>query len=161
MTNSLLPNLWGDDKGRHDIFSSLHKEIDRVFDDFTRGGKWPFSAAANGEGEITPHIDVSETDGEVEVSAELPGVEEKEIDVSLTDDILTIKAEKKSETEKSEKEYRLIERTYGTFQRSMRLPCPVVADKVKAEFKNGVLTIKLPKSPDVQEKTQKIAVKAV
>ena len=160
MAHPLLPKLWGEDNGR-DVFSNLHREIDRVFDDFTKGGNWPFPATAkNGDDMMAPRIDVSETDDAIEVTAELPGVDEKEIDVSLTEDILTIKAEKKSEREKDDKDYRLMERSYGLYERSMRLPCEVKSDKIEAAFKNGVLKLTLPKSAETKAKTQKIVVQA-
>jgi HSP20 family protein len=159
MAHPLLPKLWGDDNGR-DVFSNLHREIDRVFEDFTGGNRWPFPAMTGENGKMTPSINVSETDSEIEITAEMPGVEEKEIDVSLTDDIVTIKAEKKSETEKSEKDYRLMERSYGMYERSLRLPCEVKVDKVQAAFKNGVLKITMPKSSETKAKTQKITVQA-
>ncbi len=159
MTRSLLPKLWGDDKSG-DVFSKLHREIDRVFDDFHVRENWPFGTLATGNGKMAPRMDVSETDGALEVTAELPGVEEKDIDVSLADDVLTIKGEKKSETKTEEKDYRMVERTYGAFERSIRLPCQVKHDKIDAAFKNGVLTVKLPKSREAKEKVKKIAVKA-
>jgi HSP20 family protein len=109
---------------------------------------------------MSPLIDVSETDKGVEVTVELPGVDEKDIDVSLANDVLTIKGEKKSETEKTAKDYHLIERAYGAFERSTRLPCEVDASKVKAEFKNGVLKVKLPKTPEAKAKSHKISVTA-
>ncbi|MDH3579861.1 MAG: Hsp20/alpha crystallin family protein [Hyphomicrobiales bacterium] len=135
MTRSLIPSLWGTPKKDDDLFSSLHHQIDRVFDEFTHGEHWPFPTAHTKNGKLSPRIDVSETDKEIEVTADLPGVEEKDIDVSLSDDRLTIKGEKKSETEKKEKDYHLIERSYGSFERTMRLPCEVDSKKVQAEFK--------------------------
>ena len=135
-------------------------EIDRVFDDFHVRENWPFSAMAGNNGKMAPRIDVSETDKTVEVTAELPGVEEADIDVSLKDDVLTIKGEKKSETKTEEKDYRMVERSYGAYERSVRLPCEVKDDKVDAKFKNGVLTITLPKSTDAEQKVKKIPVKA-
>ncbi len=159
MAQNLLPKLWGDEKGS-DIFSALHKEIDRVFDDFHGRGSWPFTAIAGDNGKVTPRMDVKETDAALEVTAELPGVEEEDIDVSLTDEMLTVKGEKKSETEREEKDLRVVERSYGSFERSVRLPCAVKADEVDAQFKNGVLKITLPKSPEAAAKTKKIAVKA-
>ena len=109
---------------------------------------------------MAPLIDVTESDATIEVTAEIPGVDEKDIDVSLNDDVLTIKGEKKSETKTEEKDYRMVERAYGAFERSIRLPCQVKEDKIDAAFKNGVLTVKLPKSPEAKEKVKKIAVKA-
>jgi HSP20 family protein len=151
--------MWGEDKGG-DVFSNLHRQIDRVFDDFTQGGHWPFPGLSAGNGKLTPRVNVSETEKEIEVTAELPGVEEKQIDVNLVGDMLTIKAEKQTEEEKTEKDYHLVERSHGKFERSMRLPCEVESKSVNATFKNGVLTIKLPKSPEVKAKTQKIAVQS-
>ena len=159
MAHSLIPKKWGEDKGG-DVFSNLHRQIDRVFDDFTQGEHWPFAALTTGNGKLTPRVNVSETDKEIEITAELPGVEENQIDVNLVGDMLTIKAEKKSEEEKTDKDYHVVERSYGKFERSMRLPCEVDAKEVKADFKNGVLTVKLPKSPEVKAKTQKITVQA-
>ena len=159
MGQSLIPKMWGEDKG-NDVFSNLHRQIDRVFDEFTHGDRWPFASTGAGNGKLTPRMNVSETDKEIEVTAELPGVEEKNIDVNLVGDMLTIKAEKKSEEETTEADYHLVERSYGKFERSMRLPCEVEAKKVDAKFKNGVLTVKLPKSPEVKAKTQKIQVQA-
>lgn len=159
MTQSLLPKMWREDKEGGDLFSSLHREIDRVFEGFSKPEHWPFPAFTK-EGKLSPRVNVSESNGEIEVTAELPGVEEKQIDVSLADDMLTIKAEKKSETERKDKDYHLIERSYGSFERSLRLPCEVVADKVDATFKNGVLTVVLAKSPEAKSKVRKIAVKS-
>ena len=160
MVQSLIPKLWGDDKNAGDVFSTLHNEIDRVFDQFQGGRLRPFGELMAGNGKLSPRVNLSETDTEIEVTAELPGVEEKEIDVNLTEDVLTIKGEKKMEAEKSEGDYKVVERSYGSFERSMRLPCEVKSDKVDATFKNGVLTIKLPKSPEAAAKTRKIAIKA-
>ena len=160
MAKSLVPNLWGDKNKGSDVFSSLHREIDRVFDDFTHGEHWPFRALSAGNGKLSPDIDVSETDKNIEVTAELPGVDEKDVDVSLSDDMLTIKGEKKSETEKTEKDYHLVERSYGSFERVTQLPCEVDADKVKAKFKQGVLKITLPKSQTAKAKAHKIAITA-
>jgi len=159
MAQSLIPSLWGKSKKGDDIFSSLHREIDRVFDEFTHGEHWPFATALTNDGKRSPRINVSEADKEIEITAELPGVEENDIDVSLSDDQLTIKGEKKSETEKTDKDYHLVERIYGSFERTMRLPCEVDSDKVKAKFKNGVLTVTLPKSPEAEAKTKKIPIK--
>jgi len=158
MVQSLIPKRSNEGKG--DFVSSLHREINRVFDDFADGEHWPFSSQMAGNGKLSPRVNVSETEKKVEVTAELPGVEEKDIDVNLTDDMLTIKAEKKSKTEKTEKDYYLAERSHGTFARTMRLPCAVSKKKVDARFKNGVLTVALPKSPKAKANKKKIKVKS-
>jgi len=158
MAHSLIPKFWSDNKSGGDVFSSLHREIDRVFDQFHSNENWPLSALTSDNGKLAPRVNISETEKEIEVTAELPGVDEKEIDVSLTDDLLTIKGEKKSETEKTEKDFRVFECTYGSFERTMRLPCEVNNDKIDAKFKNGVLTITLPKSHSAKAKTKKIKV---
>jgi HSP20 family protein len=104
-----------------------------------------------------PAVDISETDGQVQVRAELPGLEAKDIDVDVSGDILTLRGEKKMEEEKKEERYYCRERYRGSFQRSFQLPSGVESDKVNAEFKNGVLTINLPKSE--KSKQKKIEIK--
>ena len=157
MANPLLPRLWGSSGKSDDLFSNLHREIDRVFEDFTHGGHLPFTS---GNGKMSPRTDLSETDKEIELTVELPGVEEKDIDISLAGEVLTVKGEKKSETEKKDKDYHVVERSYGMFERSTRLPCPIDEDKIDAVFMNGVLKITLPKAPEAQTKSKKIAIKA-
>ena len=100
-------------------FMSLQREIDRLFDDFTRG----FPAFSNGgAAELLPSMDVTETDKQIEITAELPGLEEKDVQVNLADNVLTIRGEKKAEKEEKDKNYRLVERSYGSFVRSLELP---------------------------------------
>ena len=108
--------------------------------------------------EWSPSVDISETDGKVQVKAELPGLEAKDIDVDITDNVLTLRGEKKMEEEKEEERYYYRERYSGFFQRSFRLPAGVESDKVDAEFKNGVLTVDIPKSAEAG--TKKIEIKA-
>ena len=137
-----------------DIFSSLQREIDRVFDSFTRS--WPsldFRAS-----DLTPRIDVAESDKDIEITAELPGLEEKDVQVNVADDVLTIKGEKKAEKEENDKNYHRIERSYGSFYRSLQLPAGVNADAIKATLKNGVLKVIVTKPATAQPK--KIEVKA-
>ena len=156
-TKSPTPSLW--DPDRYEPFKSLHQEIDRVFDSFTEALPWAGrNASGNGFGRLSPQIDLSETDKAVDVAVELPGVDEKDIDVTVTDEILTIKGEKKAETEDKGKDYHVVERSYGTFQRILALPCEVEADKVDAKFDNGVLKISLPKSPEAKSKSHKIKI---
>jgi HSP20 family protein len=150
-------------------FESLHKEIDRLFDDFRPlGWRWPSKHSAFdldlpeiGAGwKITPAFDVTEKEKEYEITAELPGIDEKNVEVKLTNHTLTIKGEKTEEKEEKEKDYYLSERRYGSFHRSFQLPDGVNADKVEASFAKGVLTIKLPKTAEARKAEKKIQVKA-
>ena len=125
---------------------ALRHRMDQLFDDFAGGSGWPFT---DGREDVMPRVDVSETDKEITVAAELPGVDEKDLDLSLVDDVLTIKGEKKQEREEKRESYQLTERSYGRFHRSMRLPFEPDAKKIKATFKSGVLTVTVPKPPEV------------
>jgi HSP20 family protein len=138
-----------------DPFRALQRRMDRLFDDFAGDYTWP---SVNGRGSLTPSIDVSETDKDMTIEAELPGVDEKDIDITLTDNLLTIKGEKKQETEEKKKDYHLTERSYGSFSRSMTLPFDADPAKIKADFKDGVLMISLPKPAEVKAKVKKIAI---
>ena len=137
-------------------FLSLQSEIDRLFDDFTRG----FPSFGNGmtTSVTVPTMDVAETDKEIEITAELPGLEEKDVQVNVADNILTIRGEKKAEKEQKEKNYRLIERSYGSFERSLELPEGINADAIKASIDKGVLKVVVPKPVPAQAK--KIEVKS-
>lgn len=130
--------------GSLEPLSSLHREMNRLFDEVLGG---PSGGPGQG-GLIDACLDVSETDREIRVCAELPGVSDDDVEVSLQDDVLTIRGEKKFERRDESERHHLVERSYGTFQRSIRLPGPVDADKVEARFDNGVLTVTLPKAPD-------------
>ncbi len=100
----------------------------------------------------SPAVDISENDNSYEVKAELPGLKKDEIKISFEDDVLTLSGERKSEDEKKEKNFHRIERRYGKFERSFQLPRNVKADHIKAEYKNGVLTINLPKAEEAKPK---------
>jgi HSP20 family protein len=131
---------------------SLREAMDRLFDDaFTR----PLSLTGTWS---VPAVDMYQTDDEIVVKAALPGVKADEVQISVTGEVLTIKGEVKQEEEKKERSWHIRERRYGSFERSIILPTDVVADKAKAEFENGVLTITLPKAEDVKPRT--ISVKA-
>ena len=132
------------------FFSPLHKETDQIFDDF---GAFPSATAARS---ATPRMSVGETDNWVEIEAELPGVEEKAIEVTLSDDVLTIKGEKRMESDNLKKDYYYQERTFGKFARSITLPFEPDPKTVKTLFTNGVLKITLPKSTGVKQHTVKI-----
>ena len=139
-------------------FLSLQREIDRLFEDFTSGfPTMPRFASGNG-GSLMPSTDVTETDKEIEITAELPGLEEKDVQVNFADGVLTIRGEKKAEKEEKDKNYRLVERSYGSFERSIALPEGVKPEDVKATIAKGVLTVTVPKPAPAQAK--KIEVKS-
>jgi len=108
--------------------------------------------------EVTPSIDVFEEGDDVVVKAELPGMSKENIDVKVTDDIVTISGEKKKEDKVEEKNYYRMERSYGSFTRSFRLPSEVQTDKAKAKFKEGVLEIRIPKTEEAKKKERKVLV---
>jgi HSP20 family protein len=99
-----------------------------------------------------PSMDVSETDKEIEITTELPGLEEKDIQLNVADDVLTVRGEKKNEREESEKDYHLVERSYGSFVRSVQLPTGVNAEGIKAVMSKGVLKVTVPKPAPAQSK---------
>jgi HSP20 family protein len=135
-------------------FSSLQREVDRLFGDFARG--FPtFDFGSGGRG-VVPSIDISETDTEIQIAAELPGIEEKDIQIDVSGNMLTIRGEKKSETETKDKSYHLVERSYGSFSRSLELPAGVNTDAIAAKMEKGVLTVTVPKPPQAQSKRVEI-----
>jgi HSP20 family protein len=144
-----------------DPFLSLHREMNRLFDDVFRGTSLPTASGSQGQGDVGTFVNasmnVSETDKEIRITAELPGVTEQDIDVSLDDDVLTIRGEKKFERKDDKENFHFVERSYGTFQRSLRLPFPVDPDQVQASFENGVLTVTVPKTGR-QERSRRIQV---
>jgi HSP20 family protein len=122
--------------------STMKKEMDRVFDRFW-DADFPHLPSM---GDWAPAMDVSETKDAIMVKAEVPGMESKEIQLSLQDQLLTLKGEKKQEKEEKEEHYYRMERSYGAFVRTVRLPATVDGSKVTATFKNGLLKVTLPKS---------------
>ncbi len=134
--------------------SSLRREMDRLWENFfverPLGKIW--------EREWAPSLDMSETKDNFVVKAEVPGIDAKHIDISLTGDVLTIRGEKSQEKEEKEEDYHLVERSYGSFSRSVRLPAEVESNKIKASYKNGILRITLPKSEKAKAKEVKIKV---
>jgi HSP20 family protein len=134
----------------------MQREMNRVFDSFNRN--WGLGAFPEFTGSFMPRLDVTEDAKAFTVTAELPGMNEKEIDLSVSGDTLTIRGEKKEEKEDKNKNYYYSERSYGTFMRSIPLPRQVETDKVSASFKKGVLTITLPKTAAAMESTKKIDV---
>jgi HSP20 family protein len=138
------------------LFGSLHREIDRLFDDFTRGefGVMATSAQTN----LLPSIDVTETDKEIEITAELPGLERNDVDISVDDDVLTIRGEKKVEAKEEDKSknYHVTERSYGVFFRAIQLPAGVDPASIQATMSNGVLKITIPKPAKSEPKKIKV-----
>jgi HSP20 family protein len=150
----------GELKGAEDNpIAALQREMNRAFESFWSRAERPFGGLAAPFGEGVPRSDVVETDAGIEVTVELPGLEEKDIEVSLSDEALTIKGEKNVERKDEKKGYYISERSYGSVYRSIPLPAGVDSDKAEASFRNGVLTVKLPQRPEAKAKVKKIEVK--
>ena len=152
-----LPSTWSEQRDASEYpLSVLRKRMDEIFEDFDRG--WP-----SGLGEFDLRSNVSETDKEICITADLPGMGQNDIDISISANQITIKGEKKSEKEEKKddegRQFRRIERSSGSFERSMNLLYEIDPDKVSAEFKDGVLTVTIPKPPEVVKKTKKIEIK--
>ena len=148
-------------------FETLRREIDRVFEGMSGG--WPFASGRSAldlawprdaQWRLNPAVDVAENDKAFEITAELPGMSEKDVELTLADGNLVIKGEKKDEREEREADYYLSERRYGSFVRAFELPRGVDASKIEAAFGKGVLKITLPKSAEAQKSETKIQVKA-
>jgi HSP20 family protein len=143
--------------GDMDPFLSLHRDVNRLFDEVLRGFDTPslFGRMRTGNG-AWPNVEVSETDKEIRVTAEVPGLEENDIEVLLEDGVLTLRGEKKSEAEDNSRQFS--ERYYGRFERRLALGREVEQDNVAATFKNGVLTVTLPKTAKAQANAKRIAI---
>jgi HSP20 family protein len=152
MVGSLLPSLFGREP---EPLGSLFREVEKTFEDFSR--RTPFVTSGNVT--LTPRIDVSEGKDGIDVVAELPGVDEKDIDVMLADDVLTIRGEKKIERDEKNKNWHVVERSYGSFSRSIALPFETDPNKIEAKFDKGVLRVHLPKSAESMRKEKKIEIK--
>jgi HSP20 family protein len=163
----LIP--WGRDNGRspanyreegtRDPFLSLHRDVNRLFDDVFRGfdSRLPSLAGLpTFGGGVWPNIELTDGEKEIRVTAEVPGLEEKDIEVLLEDGVLTLKGEKRSETE----DHRFSERFYGRFERHIQLGYDVEEDQVTANFKNGVLAVTLPKTAKSQSQAKRIEIKS-
>ncbi len=164
------------ESGLESVFApllDLRHRIDDLFDDFTEGWRLPsvrrhpwspdtladFPSLSTLQGDLADiKFDVADSDDAIEISAELPGMDEKDVDLSLSNGVLTIKGEKKTETEEKKKDYYCRERRFGSFVRSFRVPDSVDEAKIKASFDKGVLEIALPKKSEAKAKTKKISV---
>jgi HSP20 family protein len=167
---NLVPWRWGslrsfDEDRSFDGFraemDSLHRSIDRLFADAWGGNFAPSLLSETWTtGKITPSLDVGEDDKSFRVSVELPGMSDKDVAVTVDDRTLTIRGEKKEEKEKKDKDVFRRERAYGSFRRTIELPANIDSAKIEAKFKDGVLTIDLPKTKEAQERVKQIPVKA-
>ena len=137
-----------------DLFS-IHNDMSRLFDQWYR----PARGRAEGENlDWMPVVDILEANGHVEIRAEMPGLPEQDVQVSVTDDVLTLKGEKTQESDEKDQKYHRVERSYGRFQRSFTLPANLNPEAIKAKFTNGVLTVSIPKAEEVKPKEIQISV---
>ena len=142
-----------------DPFRNLREEVDRIFDDFFRSWSRPWSGWLEPtRAGFVPSVDLKETDEEFIITAEVPGVSKDELDVTITEDSVTLRGERREEKEHKEGDYHYRETSYGSFQRVIPLPGEVVADKAKAKLKDGVLTLVLPKAQPARSKGVQIEV---
>jgi HSP20 family protein len=139
-------------------FEGLRREVDRLFEDFQLG-TWRSPFWRGDLWSRAPAVDIVDKESAYELSAELPGMDENNIDVKFSDGTLTIKGEKRDEREEKKKNFYLAERRYGSFQRSFSVPKSVDAGRIEANFKNGVLTVTLPKTPQARQNEKKIPVR--
>ncbi len=144
-------------------FLELHREINDVFKDFF--GRFEDSLELPGTGWLTGstsassvRVDVSESENEVQITADVPGMEEKDIDVELNNNLLTIKGERRNEREEKKRDYHISERSYGMIHRVIPLPGEIDESKAKARFKNGVLTVSIPKTPEAKSRRKQIPI---
>ncbi|QOG07208.1 Hsp20/alpha crystallin family protein [Aureimonas sp. OT7] len=152
------PSVFRD--GERDPFLSLHREVNRLFDDAFRsfGSSLPSLSGFASFGGGWPSVEISDGEKEIKVTAEVPGLEEKDIEVLLNDGVLSLKGEKRSETEDKDKQFS--ERYYGRFERRIPVGYEVKEDEIEARFKNGVLTVTLPKTEKAQSQVKRIAIKS-
>ena len=146
----------GRDRGEHPLLA-LHREVNRLFDDVFRGFGVP-SLGGLDANPSWPNLELGETDSEIRVTVELPGLEEKDVDITLDEGVLTLRGEKKSEVNDTDRGYS--ERSYGRFERRIALPRGIERDRASATFRNGVLTVTLPRSEAANENVRRIPVNA-
>lgn len=155
MFKSLIP--WNKKESEHPIVS-FREKMDNLFEDFFSNFQnmsfWPMPFEKS---DFLPRIDVSESEKEIHVTAELPGMTDKDIEITLENNVLMVKGEKKQEEERKERNYYHVERRYGSFYRSIPIPAEVDTEKIDASFKNGVLNIVVPKK-DAEKKATKIKI---
>jgi HSP20 family protein len=154
------PTIFRNGEGDRDPFLSLHREVNRLFDDVFRGfdTRLPSLGRFSSFGGNWPSVEISDGEKEIRVTADVPGMEEKDIEVLLDDGVLTLKGEKRSETEDKNRQFS--ERFYGQFERRIPLGYEVEEDKVSAVFKNGVLAVTLPKTEKAQSQAKRIEIRS-
>jgi len=145
--------------GRWGSLTSLRREMDRLFDDFGTSG-WPVPGAMRLMADMPPipAMDLVESDGGYEITAELPGIDPKDVDLKVSGDMLTLKGEKREESETRDDNRHVSERRYGSFQRTLRLPPDANSDRIEARTANGVLKVTIPKSEEAKAKEKKIEI---
>lgn len=139
-------------------FQSLQDEMERMIHAFSRPEMNWRTSLLRSNGTMGLRVNVGETDGEIHVTADMPGVREEDIDVTLENDVLRIAAEKKKETEKSGEKWHVVERSHGRYERALQVPAGIDPEAVTAGFKDGVLSITLPKPPETEPRARKISV---
>lgn len=138
---------------------ALQREMNRIFDRFFDRFEQSSPSVWTGGGIAMPSVDIADTEDSVEVTVELPGIEEKDIDVQVSGDVLTVSGEKKTEAEQKHKGHHITERHFGRFLRTIPLPPGLETEKAEATLANGVLTVVVPKSAEAQAKIKKVEVK--
>ena len=156
---------WEDENRPFESFlqrmDSLHKEMDHLFGDFWKGNeRHTLMTESHGKFHVNPLIDETEDEKAFFIKVELPGMDQEDVDITLTDGRLTIRGEKKREEEEKGKDFYRHERSFGSFRRSLPIPVEVDESKIEASFKKGVLSIKLPKSDEARKKVKHIHVEA-
>jgi HSP20 family protein len=157
---SQTPAPRGDDL--HDPFLSFRRDVDRMFDDFFSGfGRRAVGSPFASWTAPTPSLDLTETEKEIVVTAEMPGLDDKDFEVNVSGDVLTLKGEKRAKHEHRNGDAYHMERRFGSFSRSVRLPFEVQDEKVDARYQKGELTIRVPKPADMQRQVRRIEVRTV
>lgn len=156
---------WEPKRRELEPFRGLRDEVDRLFEEFFRGWPrpfapaWPARGAESGQGEFWPTVNLKETNDEFVLTAELPGLEKKELNLSLTEDSVTLKGERRAEKETKEENYHYQETSFGTFERVVALPGRIKPAEATAKLKDGVLTLTLPKAEETKKREIRIEVK--
>lgn len=161
---NLMPRNRGSDlvPGRHGWdhpMSRFQREIEQMLDDTWHGFGLPAFGRGERSGLVSPRVDIKETDEKIVVTAELPGMEEKDVELLWNDNVLTIKGEKKAEREEKDEGYTYSERSYGSFERRIPIDSEVESDKLDATFKNGILTVTLPKHPEARKHFTRVPIR--